>query len=123
VSFRNRLALVAAAAVAVAVVAASIAIYLSVRSELIGEVDGSLADLADHVKVTRAGAHVDVYLPPPTLGGAGGYVQLVDPSGNTYLPRGSETFLPVSERDRAVAAGALPATTARAACRGCTCGS
>ena len=41
-SFRTRLALVAAAAVGIAVVAASVAIYLVVHNELLGEVDRSL---------------------------------------------------------------------------------
>jgi two-component system, OmpR family, sensor histidine kinase MprB len=98
VSFRARLALVAAAAVALAVVAASFVVYFVVRDQLRGTVDDSLHSTANQL------AHVDPqefhhFLPPTgELGGAPGYPQIVGIDGIPILPRGAKVVLPVSTR-------------------------
>jgi two-component system sensor histidine kinase MprB len=98
VSFRARLALVAAAAVALAVVAASFVVYFVVRDQLRGTVDDSLRATADQL------AHVDpqefhhFLAPTGELGGAPGYPQVVGTDGTPILPRGQTIALPVSPR-------------------------
>jgi two-component system sensor histidine kinase MprB len=98
VSFRARLALVAAAAVALAVVAASFVVYFVVRDQLRGPVDDSLRATANQL------AHVDpqefhhFVAPTGELGGAPGYPQVVGVNGKPILPRGQTIALPVSSR-------------------------
>jgi two-component system sensor histidine kinase MprB len=98
VSFRARLALVAAAAVALAVVAASFVVYFVVREQLRGPVDDSLRATANQL------AHVDpqefhhFVAPTGELGGAPGYPQVVGVNGKPILPRGQTIALPVSSR-------------------------
>jgi two-component system sensor histidine kinase MprB len=98
VSFRARLALVAASAVALAVVAASFVVYFVVRDQLRGTVDDSLRATADQL------AHVDpqefhhFVAPTGELGGAPGYPQVVGVDGTPILPRGQTIALPVSPR-------------------------
>ncbi|MDX6401233.1 MAG: two-component system, OmpR family, sensor histidine kinase MprB [Gaiellaceae bacterium] len=97
-SFRARLALVAAAAVALAVVAASFVVYFVVREQLRGPVDDSLRATANQL------AHVDpqefhhFVAPTGELGGAPGYPQVVGVNGKPILPRGQTIALPVSSR-------------------------
>ena len=97
-SFRARLALVAAAAVALAVVAASFVVYFVVRDQLRGPVDDSLRATANQL------AHVDpqefhhFVAPTGELGGAPGYPQVVGVNGKPILPRGQTIALPVSSR-------------------------
>jgi two-component system sensor histidine kinase MprB len=112
VSFRARLTLVAAVAVAVSIVLASAIVYLAVRRELRSQVDEALrarAELIAHVPVgvveSRPGRFF-LEIPPPALGGAGGYVQLVTAEGATLRPSEAEVPLPAGDRARAVAAGA-----------------
>jgi two-component system sensor histidine kinase MprB len=106
VSFRARLALVAAAAVALAVVLASVATYVVVRGELRETVDEGLQGRVD--EITR--------LPPPAveqalfelrteLGGATAYPQVVTPDGEVRLQQGSTVQLPVTDDVLAVARG------------------
>jgi two-component system sensor histidine kinase MprB len=106
-SFRARLALVAAAAVALAVVAASAIVYVVVRGELYAPIDKQLRKTADHMVEDQAEGQVPraFFFPQPELGGAGGYPQVVKPSGPPILPPGAEINLPVDERDRGVAHG------------------
>jgi two-component system sensor histidine kinase MprB len=98
VSFRARLALVAAAAVALAVVAASFVVYFVVRDQLRGTVDDSLHSTANQL------AHVDpqefhhFVAPTGELGGASGYPQIVGIDGIPILPHGAKVVLPVSTR-------------------------
>jgi two-component system, OmpR family, sensor histidine kinase MprB len=105
-SFRARLALVAAAAVALAVVLASVATYVVVRNELRDTVDESLQTRVDEIR----------QLPPPAVqralfdlredfGGATAYPQVVTPDGDVELPRGATIQLPVDDRVLAVATG------------------
>jgi len=106
-SFRARLALVAAAAVALAVVAASAIIYVVVRGQLYSPVDKQLRGTADHMIQDQAEGHPSrsFFLPQPELGGAGGYPQLVNANGDVTLPQGAEVKLPVEGDVRDVAAG------------------
>jgi two-component system sensor histidine kinase MprB len=122
-SLRGRLTLVAAAAVAVTTIAASVAIYFFVQDQLVGEIDSSLRGFTlsgsiqtrQGVPVSGSGAAIGsgtasasspAPVPPPSqLGGAQGYFQIVDSSGQRTLPSGESTYLPVTAHDRAVAKG------------------
>jgi two-component system sensor histidine kinase MprB len=106
-TFRARLALVAAAAVALAVVTASAIVYVVVRGELYGPIDDQLHGTAQHMIGDRAEGHVSraFFFPQPELGGAGGYPQVVRSDGQVLLPPGAEVKLPVDDHVRDVAAG------------------
>jgi two-component system sensor histidine kinase MprB len=103
-SFRARLTLVAAAAVALAVVAASLVVFLVVRNQLRGQVDGALRTRANEIVNFQGpgeGLHIDPrsgYLegvPPPSFGG-GDFVQLVDTQGHTTRTQFESGTLPAS---------------------------
>jgi two-component system, OmpR family, sensor histidine kinase MprB len=108
-SFRARLALVAAAAVALAVVLASVVVYVVVRNQLRGTVDGALRDRA--AEISRVPLHAfregdQAFLERgPGLGEAPGYVQVVTSDGTTIRAADERTELPVSERVLSVANG------------------
>jgi two-component system sensor histidine kinase MprB len=113
-SFRARLTMVAAVAVAVAVALASVLVYFIVRSELRNEVDDALRSRAEVISHVRLGVRASDFgpenrffleIPPPLLGGPGGYVQLVASSGQTARPEHENVALPVTESVRAVAKG------------------
>jgi two-component system sensor histidine kinase MprB len=109
VSFRARLALVAAAAVALAVVAASAVAFVVVRNELRGQVDSTLR--------SREGAIARSQLPPHAEQGPNGrayldlgpdvprdtWGRLVTPAGSTLRTFGSPA-LPVDQHAREAAA-------------------
>lgn len=116
-SIRRRLALGAGLAVAITVAAASLIAYFAVRAQLQGNVDDGLREQA--VRVVREGARA---LPPPgefrrgdRFGGPQVYSQVVTPSSADADPdaghhgragaHADDVELPVTERDRAVAAG------------------
>jgi two-component system, OmpR family, sensor histidine kinase MprB len=106
-SFRARLALVAAAAVALAIVASSFAVYFIVRDQLRSPIDDSLRSSAGEIQhahdpgdVLRAFSHLR-----SNLGGAPGYPQGVTAEGQRVLPSGATVDLPISKRDRDVARG------------------
>ena len=101
-SFRARIALVAAAAVAIAVVVASGVVYLVVRDELYGSVDASLRANMDTVQHSPPFRFADG---PPDTGVFGGYPQLVSDDGRTFIRRGQNLTLPVSDRVLRVAQG------------------
>jgi two-component system, OmpR family, sensor histidine kinase MprB len=103
VTFRTRLALAAAAAVALAVVLASVAVYFVVRGELRGQVDDALESRAADIRGIPPREEFDV--PPPLLGGPGGYVQAVRDDGFTLRARGYDVPLPVTDEVLDVAAG------------------
>lgn len=111
-TLRTRLALVSAAAVAVAVGAVSAVAYVTVRNELYDELDDSLAQRAQ--EIARSPIEVaELFerrqfprVTGPKLGGAAGYAQLVDSTGDRLPEAGQE--LPVSERTLAVAEGSEP---------------
>jgi two-component system sensor histidine kinase MprB len=108
-SFRARLALVAAAAVALAVVLASVVVYVVVRNQLRGTVDRALRERAAQIsgapiREFRVGGQLFV-APGPGFGEAPGYVQLVAADGRTVRPPAETTALPVSQEALAVANG------------------
>jgi two-component system sensor histidine kinase MprB len=111
-SFRQRLALLSAAAVAVAVMLASAITFVIVRNELRGEVDRSLTETVDRIAVpaelllpgTVPGQNVLV-LPQGQLGSRDAYAQVVRPNGSVVRPRGSHIRLPIDKRVLEVAAG------------------
>ena len=97
-SFRVRIALVAAAAVALAVVVASIVVYFVVRGQLLSSLDDSLRDrtaavLSDPGQVFRPGPF-----------GVQGYVQLVGADGTCEANR-QRCVLPVTQGTLEVARG------------------
>jgi two-component system, OmpR family, sensor histidine kinase MprB len=102
-TFRARLALVAAAAVALAVVLASFVIYFVVRDQLRSTVDDSLRSRA--AELARTPVHDFKHFAPASseLGGAPGYPQLVGDNGEIGLPPGVYTKLPVNDDVIAIA--------------------
>jgi two-component system sensor histidine kinase MprB len=112
-SFRNRLVLLAAAAVAVAVILASAIVYVVVRGQLRGQVDdqlrGLVADVSppQELSVPATGQNL-LLLPSAPLGGAEGYAQIVRVDGTVIRPRGTRVELPVEGRTLAVASGDHP---------------
>jgi two-component system sensor histidine kinase MprB len=107
-SFRARLALVAAAAVALAVLVASAVVYIVVRDELRGTVDDALRGRAAEISrfPLRAIQEGDrPVLEGPGLGGAPGYIQVVRSDGTTIRPPEERVELPVSDHVLSVANG------------------
>src|SRR5712691_8108252 len=102
-SFRTRLALVAAAAVALAVVAASFIVYFVVRDQLRSTVDDSLKTTAVQLSQTPLHDFNHFAAPPSELGAAPGYPQLVAANGQAFRPRGKTVPLPVNGRVTRVA--------------------
>jgi two-component system sensor histidine kinase MprB len=107
VTLRARLTLSAALAVALAVILASFAVYFVVRSQLRNEVDTSLRERAAAIGGPDRGPGDDEFprVPPPLLGGAGGYLQIVAADGATLRQQGSTVELPVDNRTKRVASG------------------
>ena len=95
-SFRARLAMVAAAAVALAIVAASFVVYFVVRDQLRSTVDDSLRATA--LQLADTPLHDFQHFAPPSsqLGDAPGYPQIVGADGEVFLARGARTTLPVN---------------------------
>jgi two-component system sensor histidine kinase MprB len=107
-SFRARLAIGAAAAVALAVVLASAVVYIVVRNQLRGTVDAALRDRAAEISHSplRAIQEGDrAVLDAHELGGAPGYIQVVQTNGATIRPPNETIELPVSDHVLAVANG------------------
>ena len=94
-SFRARLALVAAAAVALAVVAASGVVYVVVRDQLYSSVDDSLQNSLERI---QAGPPFQIGQGPPQPGVFGGYPQVVNADGEVFRRPGQDLTLPVDER-------------------------
>ena len=101
-SFRARLALVAAAAVALAVVAASAVVYFVVKDELYSSIDASLRTSQE---VIQNGPAFQIGRGPPQPGVFGGYPQAVDEDGTVYKQSGETLTLPVTQHDLSVARG------------------
>jgi two-component system sensor histidine kinase MprB len=108
-TLRARLVLASAAAVAIAVAVVSVVAYVLVRNELRGEVDDALVRRAEQITSSPLAAarlfqqREFPAMPRPALGGAAGYAQLVNTSGER-LPEADET-LPISQETLAVASG------------------
>jgi two-component system sensor histidine kinase MprB len=112
VSLRTRIAAAAGLAVALAVMAAAVAVYLGVRSQLRGEVDDSLRDRVDAIFAGggpdgRPGPPDGPFGggPPAPFGGPEGYVQLILPGGRVLRRSSATEELPVTDRAREVARG------------------
>ena len=87
-SFRARLALVAAAAVALAVLTASLVVYFVVRDQLRATVDDSLKTTAAQLQGSPVHDFEHFGTPAGELGGATVYPQGVDSSGRVWtLPQ------------------------------------
>jgi two-component system, OmpR family, sensor histidine kinase MprB len=101
-SFRARLALVAAAAVALAVVAASAVVYVVVRDQLYSSVDDSLRNSMERI---QAGPPFQIGQGPPQPGVFGGYPQVVRADGEVFRRPGQDLTLPVGQQEIEVARG------------------
>jgi two-component system, OmpR family, sensor histidine kinase MprB len=113
-SFRARLALVAAAAVALAVVAASLVVWFAVRNQLYGQLDQTLrADAAaitngPHGIQLQPGPNGKTYLDVGHPFGSVSYYQAVRKDGRAFLTFGETVLIPVSARDLSVAKATEP---------------
>jgi two-component system, OmpR family, sensor histidine kinase MprB len=103
-SFRARIALVAAAAVAIAVVAASGVVYLVVKDQLYSSVDSSLRSSMDRIQHSPDVGDLE-HGPPTQSGVFGGYPQLLRQDGAVSQQPGQTLTLPVSDRDLRIAQG------------------
>ena len=109
-SFRTRLALVAAAAVGIAVVVASIVVFVVVHNELFGEVDRALHNRAVEI---ASGPQPEIengqlHIPGPHAGVQSDFVQAVPLSGGPYVEPDAAYKLPVTEKDHEAARGEQP---------------
>jgi two-component system sensor histidine kinase MprB len=108
-SLRVRLAVVTTAVVAIAVALASIAVFVSMRTDLLRNVDNELNDQASAIQSRSfgpgplSGKSIDV-LPAPHFGERD-YFQLVGAEGKPFRPQAEQGGVPVDARTRAVAAG------------------
>jgi two-component system sensor histidine kinase MprB len=104
VSFRARLALVAAVAVALAVVAASAVVFFVVRGQLLGQVDSALKGRSvELLQPGPGGLRIDNgYLEAPgaRFGTVSDFLQLVPQSGPPVGTRDARGALPVTDRAR-----------------------
>jgi two-component system sensor histidine kinase MprB len=104
-SFRTRLALVAAAAVGIAVVVASVVVYIVVHNELLGEVDRSLngryTEIANGPAPQIREGYLDIPGAPP--GQLSDFVQAIPVAGRPFVQRGMTVALPPTRRDRQMA--------------------
>jgi two-component system, OmpR family, sensor histidine kinase MprB len=106
-SFRTRLALVAAAAVGVAVVAASVVVYVVVHDQLQGQVDRALLNRAEGLLRVgiRPNAEGSLAIPPAPFGVEQDFAQVVPRSGPVIIQEGFTRGLPVDPQDRRAAEG------------------
>jgi two-component system sensor histidine kinase MprB len=112
-SFRARLALVAAAAVALAVVVASIVTWLVVRDQMLGQFDRGLKQRAFAISHDPGGIRLDTCPFTGALAldvhrdllGLGGYIQLVTPARRTFQACGQQQSLPVDRGTLNIARG------------------
>jgi len=109
-SFRTRLALVAAAAVGIAVIVASIVVFVVVHNELFGEVDRALHARAVEI-ASGPQPEIDngqLHIPGPHVGVQSDFVQAVPLSGGPYVEPDAAYKLPVTEKDHEAARGEQP---------------
>jgi two-component system sensor histidine kinase MprB len=116
VTLRSRIGAVAGLAVAGVVVAVAIAVYVADRSELRGQIDKSLTDVARPFESVRRGPPEGGGndrgpgpqgrprgAPPAPFGGASGYLQFIHADGQVVLPPNETRALPVDQRALKVA--------------------
>jgi two-component system, OmpR family, sensor histidine kinase MprB len=101
-TFRTRLALIAAVAVAATVVTASVVVFLLIRSQLREQIDDRLRNLAGAVELTGPEGQFAVRVPVPELGGAPGFAEVVSLEPGLEM---APNILPDTERDLEIAAG------------------
>ena len=130
-ALRARLTLMSALIVGVILVLASLVAYAAVREQQRGQVDDALRGNAAFYQrlAARAGGgpppgQPGEQTPPPSLGGPGGYAQLVRPNGNAIElgPAGGPP-LPVTGETLATANGQSGGGSPITASTACTCGS
>jgi two-component system sensor histidine kinase MprB len=122
-TLRTRMGAVAGLAVAGVLVAVAIAVYVADRSELRGQIDRSLADVARPFETNRGRGDEGPGgepsgdegapgrptgerprgAPPAPFGGASGYVQFIQPGGQVLRPADETGALPVGRRELSVA--------------------
>jgi two-component system, OmpR family, sensor histidine kinase MprB len=108
-SFRTRLALVAAAAVGIAVVTASVVVYVVVHDQLLGQVDRALRSRAEDLGRLPGGIPVrngTLDVPQAPFGVERDFVQAVPRIGPPIIQEGYSSALPVGKQDREAAGGA-----------------
>jgi two-component system sensor histidine kinase MprB len=120
-TLQRRLAILAGTAVALAVAAASIGLYVSVRSALRDEIDRSLESRLDALAVDRLTPQpsdsrpeeglspIDDPLGDQPFGGTEVFAQVISSGLSSAIERSTDVALPVGERELAVAAGREPA--------------
>jgi two-component system sensor histidine kinase MprB len=120
-TLERRLAILAGTAVALAVAAASVGLYLSVRSALRDEIDRSLESRLEALEVDRLTPQpsdsrpdeglspIDDPLGDQPFGGTEVFAQVISSSLPSAIQRSTDVALPVGERELAVAAGQEPA--------------
>jgi two-component system sensor histidine kinase MprB len=106
-SLRTRLVLAAVAAAALAAIAVALFAYNATDRELRKNVDETLQERADQLVRLRdrRAPGAPPRLPPPALGAAGGFAQLIDADGAVRVSSGAGGPLPVTAAAQAVAAG------------------
>ena len=104
-SFRARLALVAAAAVALAVIAASGVVYFVVKGQLYSSVDSALQNSMDRIEHSTTVVDPTEGRGPPQPGVFGGFPQAVRSDGAVFKVPGETLTLPVTKRVLQVARG------------------
>src|SRR5262245_21496794 len=130
-SFRQRLTLFSAAGIALVLLVGSVAIYLVMRSQLLGQIDQSLRRQSGAVVIAKAGVgrpkvrgqtvlrtapatarphlrqrksfNLSLLAPEPEFGNAPSFFQVVDSKGNAIAPVEGKAPLPVSSRSIEVA--------------------
>ncbi len=106
-SFRARLALVAAVAVALAVVVASAVLFFVVRGQLLGQVDSALKSRSNELlQPGPGGLRIDNgYLEAPgaRFGAVSDFLQLVPQSGEPVVTQDETAALPITTRAREAA--------------------
>jgi two-component system sensor histidine kinase MprB len=111
VSLRLRLIVVSALAVASAIVLASVVSYWLVSKQLYKEFDSSLTDRATQATVLPKASGLQVPNCYVNNRLPGGYFQRIDPNGRVRPLRKGAPLLPVTARDKQVAAGKTGAFT------------
>jgi two-component system sensor histidine kinase MprB len=110
VSLRARLVIAAAVAAALAAIGVAVFAYDATGRELRDNVDETLQDRADQLAVLRDRRRPGApdQLPPPALGAAGGFAQVVNDNGDVQASSGAGGPLPVTPVAQAVARGERP---------------
>ncbi|MBV9293325.1 MAG: HAMP domain-containing histidine kinase [Frankiales bacterium] len=98
---RTRLTTAAALSATLAIVAVVGVAYVAVRHELRGQIDSNLRQEASDVRLNVQGFIVTL---DPSVGDIRGYVQAVDQQGHAAKSRADDPLLPVTARDRSIAA-------------------